>query len=268
MTRTDEFQLLKTLDAANADGGIDPHGPRARADLQRILATDPAGPGLQPRPASTRKSTRAKRAIGLGALVATASAAAVVLPSALGGDEAFATWTASPAGMSAKDRASASASCRDEQKSGSPDYRADLSTASTAISERRGAWTLVILAGQDGFSALCITDDSTRLFRDFIGSIGKTPQADQPAKKGLAATVLGTGSTGGGELSIVAGPAGSEVVAVSYNSARQGRVLATVSGGQFALWLPGNELENASKQGVPLQVTYRDGTSSTVTLTL
>lgn len=258
MTRTD-FEILKTLDPAAAD--VDPNGLRARADLHRILATDPTAP------ASTRPRKRLARRVALGSgLVAASAAAALVVPSLVGGDEAFATWTAAPVGLSAKDKAAASASCRDQQKSGSPEFRDDLSKASTAISERRGEWTLVVLAGRDGFSALCITDESTPLFQSSFGSIGKT--TDLPSRRGLTATVLGTGSIDGNELSVAAGAAGPDVTALTYTSATRGKVKATVSGGQFALWLPGNELESTSRKGIPLQATHRDGTTSTITLTL
>lgn len=266
MTRIDELQILKTMDPATT-GDIDPRGPRARTDLQRILATDPTPPTMPD--VGQRRNRRLATRVAMGSgLVAASAVAAVVLPSALGGDTAFATWTAAPSGMSAQDRASASASCRDEQKSGSPEFRDELSTATTAISERRGAWTLVVLAGQDGFSALCITDDSTRLFQDFFGSIGKTPSADRPTPRGLTATVLGTGSADGNELSVAAGLAGPDVTALTYTSPTRGKVKATVSGGQFALWLPGNELESTSRHGLPLQATFRDGTTTTITLTL
>ncbi|WP_328989185.1 hypothetical protein OG394_23430 [Kribbella sp. NBC_01245] len=271
MTRIDDLQILKTLDPATPDA-IDPHGPRARTDLHHILATDPTTPTDATNPAQAGVRPRRRRlatrmALGSG-LVAAAAVTAVVLPSLVGGDEAFATWTAAPVGMSAKDKASAAASCRDQQKSGSPEFRDELSRSATAISERRGAWTLVVLAGQDGFSALCITDDSTRLFQDYFGSIGKTASADRPTPRGLTATVLGTGSADGNELSVAAGLAGSDVTSLTYTSPTRGKVKATVNGGQFALWLPGNELESASRQGVPLQATYRDGTTTTITLTL
>lgn len=268
MTRLDDLHILKTLDPATADA-IDPHGPRARTDLHRILTTDPTTPTNPARPGVRSRRRRLAMRAGLASgLVAIAVVTAVVLPSALGGDAAFATWTAVPAGMSAQDRASASASCRDEQKSGSPEFRDELSSSATAISERRGAWTLVILAGQGGFSALCITDDSTRLFQSFFGSIGRTASADRPTRRGLTATVLGTGSIDGNELSVAAGLAGADVTALTYTSATHGKVKATVNGGQFALWLPGNELESAGRHGIPLQATYRDGTTATITLTL
>lgn len=260
MTRIDELHVLKTLDPAAED--IDPHGARAQADLQRILASEPV---LRPAPPRLTSPRKIRRRVAWGAgLVAAVTAAAIVLPSLSGGDEAFASWTGDPAGMSAKQRADASASCRNEQKA-SPEYRDDLSTAVTAISERRGRWTLVVLSGQHRFTALCVTDDSTHWFRDFFGSIGRTT-VTPPAPRGLAPTDLGTGAIDGRELSVAVGFAGSEVVAVTYTSPAHGKVKATVAGGHFALWLPGNDLEHASRQGAPVQVTYRDGTTATVQL--
>lgn len=260
MTRIDELHVLKTLDPAATD--IDPHGDRAQADLQRILATEPVLRPAAPQPAPSR---RMRRRVALGAgLVAAVTAAAVVLPSVFGGDEAFATWTGDPAGMSAKQRADASASCRQQHKV-FPEYKDDLSTAVTAVSERRGRWTLVLLAGQDRFTALCVTDASTRLFRDFFGSIGRAT-VNPPAPRGLAPTDLGTGSMDGKELSVAVGFAGSEVVGVTYTSPERGKVKATVASGHFALWLPGNDLEYAAQRGAPVQVTYRDGTTATLTM--
>ncbi|WP_112242915.1 hypothetical protein [Kribbella monticola] len=259
MNLTDDFPVLRTLDPADRE--IDPNSPRARADLERILATDPALPALRP-----RRSRRLAVSVALGA-AAAATVAALVLPSALGGDKAFASWTSSPSGMSASKRADAANSCRSHQKSGSHEYADQLKSAGTAISERRGAWTLVILAGRDGFSALCITDDSKHLFRSYFGAIGSTPPANRPSNRGLAPLVLGTGSIDGNELSVAAGAAGSDVTAVTYTSPTRGKVNATVSGGQFALWLPGNDLTGGAK-GTSVQVTYRDGTTATVTLHL
>jgi hypothetical protein len=260
MTSNEDLHTLKTLDPAG--GPVDVHGPRAQADLRRILATDPAPRTRSPR---TRRIRRLVLASGVAAALASA---AVFLPSAFGGDPAFATWTGTPAAMSAPDRAEAAAACRDQQESGSPEYGDELSTATTAISERRGDWTLVTLAGPDGFSALCITDDGRPFFRDYFGSIGSTPPADRPGPRGLAATDLGTGAANGNQLSVAAGFAGSDVTDVRYVSTRRGEVRATVSGGQFALWLPGNELESAGRNGVPLQVTYRDGSTATITVSL
>ena len=113
MNRTDEIlTTLRSLDAA------DPHaaatGPRARTDRDAILATAPAAPlGRQPGrsavPAGPRPAA-ARRLVLAGGAVAAVAATMVVLPSLIGGDRAFATWTAAPEGMSAQESADAAAS--------------------------------------------------------------------------------------------------------------------------------------------------------------
>ncbi|WP_152363026.1 hypothetical protein [Microlunatus speluncae] len=263
MTKLDELHLLKTLDPA--DQAPDPHHPRARAGLHRILATEPAAPAVRARPHRRRVAGRIAAATGL---VAAGTAAAIVVPAAIGGDPAFATWTARPTAMSTADRAKAAEACREEHRSGSPDYRDELAAATPAIAERRGNWSLVVLAGADGFSALCVADRPRPLFDAFFGSIGATRSADRPGPRELTATSLGTGAIDNHELSVAVGLAGAEVAEVSYTSPSRGRVLASVTDGQFALWLPGDDLAGASRRGVPLRVTYHDGSTATVTVAL
>ncbi|MGZ0153458.1 RNA polymerase sigma factor [Kribbella sp. WER1] len=190
-------------------------------------------------------------------------AAAVLLPSSLGGDQAFATWTATPSGLTGKARLDASKACRNNSDD---TYKKQLATARTAIAERRGAWTLVVLADNQGFGALCITDRSRHLFRDQFGAIGTTSAL--PTPRALTPITLGTGSSNGNDLSVITGLAGKDVAAVSYASTSHGKVAANVDAGQFALWFPGDELVNANRTGVPVQVTYTDGTSATLTLEL
>ena len=55
---------------------------------------------------------------------------------------------------------------------------------------------------------------------------------------------------------------------VVYQSAGHGEVAATVSAGRFALWLPGDELADASREGVEVEVTYRDGSSAVLRVDL
>ncbi len=275
MTRhPDVDTLLRSLDAADHQGAAG--SPRARADLHRILSTNPAAADLHhpaPAPAAGRGRAPGKpvrRVAILGALVAAATAGLVILPALSGGDPAFATWTAAPAGMSAQDSAGAVADCRASNKRvGDGMYAGDVDAAAVAIAERRGVWTTVVLAGQDGFSALCITDNAMNLFgRGMIGSVGKPAGYVAPGARELAAVALGTGTMSAGDISMVAGSAGADIVGVSYKSRTREDVTATVSHGQFALWLPGDELRNASSDGVEVQVTYRDGTKGTTRLTL
>ncbi|MFI2566444.1 hypothetical protein [Paenarthrobacter sp. NPDC018779] len=259
--RQDTDTLLQSLDPANA-GQIDAH--RSRSDLVRILSTDPLEAHVQ---SSPKKRTYRRLAV-LGGAVAVVTAGLLVLPGMTGGDEAFATWTAVPSGMSAKERHDVAEQCRASNKDvGGGMYRDDLATAKVAISERRGAWTTVVLAGQGGFSALCITDDSFHLFgKSRMGSIGGPANAAPLGPRDLRSMALGTGTMGAGDISLAAGEAGSAVVGMTYQSKTQGDVAATVSLGRFALWLPGEELRNASSEGMDVLVTYDDGTTGVRTL--
>lgn len=273
MNRIDDITAtLRSLDAA--DRHVDPTNARARADLHTILATAPA-PSAQhaasPPQTPARRPRRTIRQVALvGGMAAAVAAAMVAMPSLTGGDHAFATWTAVPQGMSAQQRPEAAADCRQNQKEGpGADYVDDLKNAETAIAESRGVWTTVMLAGPDGFSALCITDDSAGLFsKGMIGSLGVPTNHEAPGPRELFATDLGTGTMNGRDISLAAGQVGSDIVGVVYPSQTHGDVAATVSHGRFALWLPGDELNDASSKGIEVEVTYRDGTTTTDTLTL
>jgi hypothetical protein len=267
MTRvTDMLATLRTLDPADSD--VDPHNPRARAELERILTVDPAQP-LEDTPVKARRR-RGIRLVAAATTVVTAAAAFLILPSLVNGDRAFASWTATPTGLPAQPAADAGTECRNAQLDGpgAGHYDDDLRRAGIAIAERRGEWTLVTLAGTKGFSALCITDESTTLFRDWFGSIGTPTNYATPGPRDVVATDLGTGGIDAGELSVAAGYAGSDVTGLTYHSTTHGRIAATVAGGRFALWLPGDELEDASVVGVNVQVTYRDDSTATLRLGL
>ena len=194
----------------------------------------------------------------------------VAVPALTGGDRAFASWRAVPQGLSAAQRADAAESCRDSQLGGDDGtYAASLGSAEPVVAERRGSWTTVVLAGPDGFSALCISDDSAGLFADgMIGSVG-TGAGAAPGPREVLATDLGSGTMSAGDLSLAAGLAGPDVVGVTYRSVAHGEVVATVSGGRFALWMPGDELRDASAtDGVEVELTYRDGSTGTSRLAL
>lgn len=271
MTRThvktrihDVEATLRTLDAGTHDhGNDDDHASdRARADLERILATDPDPRGaVVPLPA--RPAPRRRLILAAG-LVAAATAALLVLPSPFGGGEAaYATWTATPTGLSAAAAAQAGEDCRDSYDSAAENEYPQFENASVAIAERRGDFTTVVLAGEDGFSALCITADSDGT----IGSYG-VANGTMPGPRELRATSLGTGTlTPAGDLSMAEGFAGEDVTGVLYRSTTHGDVTATVNAGHFALWFPGDELVDAA-HGVDVEVTYRDGSQASVTLSI
>lgn len=270
----DTLTLLRTLDAAPASPsrGL---SDRAYADLDRIVASGPtvaapASPTTRRTPTRSPRRSRRVRRVLLGGAVATMAAAAVIaLPDITGGDKAFASWTPTATTLNAVERADAADQCRASQENGaSQGYESELAAATPAVSEQRGVWTTVLLAGPDGFTALCVTDESTRLFGDMFGSIGTPGDYRAPQPNEVIATDLGTGSMNAGELSLAAGYTGTNITGISYDSPVHGTVTATVSEGHFALWLPGNDFTDASRNGVTVTLTHTDGTTTQTQLHL
>lgn len=252
--------LLRTLDVCGPPA--DPTGPRAQRDLQRALS---CGPEPAPVPRS-RSAWPVRLALATGTLVVVTTGA-LVLPTSLHGDRAFASWTPQPSQLRAQEADHAAQSCRKEQRGGRSGWDRLLQQAEVAVADRRGTWTTVVLAAPGGFSALCLTDSSSHLFdRSMIGSIGTVDESD-PGPRELAATDLGVGTMSAGEVSLAAGRAGNDVIGVSYASRSHGIVHASVSHGRFALWFPGDELVDAA-HGVAVTAEYRDGTTGVQQLRL
>ncbi len=85
--------------------------------------------------------------------------------------------------------------------------------------------------------------------------------------KDVVATDLATASiSGSGHLSLAAGLIGADVTAVTYRNPSGEDVDATVDDGRFIFWLPGDALGTAPGEGADVEVTYRDGATSTITL--
>lgn len=276
MTRTKDIDaLLRSMDPATDAPPARPQ--RAHADLEHILSHNPAPtmPVMTTvktvnRNGSThsqqfRSPIRRRRAVALGGLVAATTAGLFVIPGLIGGDAAFATWTTAPVTLSEEDREDAVADCLASNKdTGGGMYAEDLVNAEVAIAESRGAWMTVVLTGSDGFEATCTTDASAPWWDSgMIGSIGKLGAETDPAPRALKPTQLGTGMIMNEPISMAAGRAGDDVSGITYTSAAGEDVIATVSNGQFAFWLPGDELENASDGGSIVTVSYRDGTTQT-----
>lgn len=249
--------LLHQLDPA--DPPMSELSERARVDLERILST-----GFRPASRPIRRRTpRARVAVGLIAAAALA-VAGVLAPSALrSGDTAFASWTPTGSPLSASEEANAGKSCRHELSDADP----AAGRADTALADRRGDWTTVVLSGDNGFSGLCITDASTGWFRkDMIGSAGVATGPNPVGARSVVATDLGTGTMAAGDISLAAGLAGPQVAGITVDTESHGVVTATVAGGRFALWFPGDEL--LDRDTVPAEVTYTDGSTATVKLEL
>ncbi len=258
--------LLCSMDAAKQNPQANP--TRAQADLTRILSSQPIPAAPTSRLGRSHElvkpeTNRRRRAVTLGGLAAAVTAGLLVIPALSGGDPAFATWTAVPGTLTGSERDTAVSEClNSKQHVGGGMYSTELSAAEVAIAERRGAWVTVVLGGPDGFEAICTTDATSPWFRKgMIGSIGKPTHATALPARGIAATQLGTGTIADKPISIASGRVGTDVAAITYTSAANEEVIATVAKGQFALWLPGDEMQNASDQGLPVNVIYTNGTT-------
>lgn len=246
--------LLHQLDPA--DSRRAELSDRARADLEWILST-----GAMPTATPMRRAARRRLAVGLSAAAALA-VVGVLAPSAMhGGDTAFASWIPTASSLSSNEREEAAESCRQELSETVP----AAAQADTALADRRGDWTTVVLSGSRGLSGLCITDASTGWFRnDMIGSVGVVTGLDPVGARGVVATDLGAGTMAAGDISLAAGFAGHQIVGITTDTESHGVVKATVTDGRFALWFPGDEL--GDRDSVPVEVTYSDGSTATVDL--
>jgi hypothetical protein len=260
--------LLRSMDAAGQSS--QPNPTRVQADLNRVLSSQPTATIPNSRSGSSQKpaklkADRRRRAITLGGLATAVTAGLLIVPALSGGDPAFATWTAAPGTLAGSERDSAVSDClNSKQNVGGGMYTTELSAAEVAIAERRGAWVTVVLTGPDGFEATCTTDATASWFhKGMIGSIGKPGNVTALPARGIAATQLGTGTIADKAISIASGRVGTDVTAISYTNAANEEVIATVAKGQFAFWLPGDELQDASDQGLPVHVSYSDGSAAT-----
>lgn len=268
LRNADLDRALRTLDPA--DRSATSQSTRARADLARIIATGPATePPVSPVPRRPTTARGPRRALVSVAAVGAVATVVIAAPSVTGGDAAFATWVPDGTTLSGEDRAAAIDECRGAMEEGAASADvARLQAADSAIAETRGVWTSVRMTDGAGFSALCITDDSKRIFDDMIGSLGTPTGYAAPGLREILTTDLGTGSMDAGELSLAAGAVGEEVVGISYPDHDGEDVVATVADGQFVLWLPGDAFEDSATSGVEVRVSYADGTTSMQRLTL
>lgn len=259
---------LRDLDPAGAVVLTDAERDRAEATFARILAapSDRRVPEQSKRP----RRTRLLAAVGI---VAAAGAAVAAVPSLLlGGGSAFASWTPTPEPLTGAAAAKAATTCRSAL--GMPDE-----VDQTVITERRGGWTYVLLAGSDSEGACLmpegLPDQQARTREGLIGHYGlRTVQPPHLA----ADDVVGYGGTsslatdgfwnfGADEewIHSVEGYVGSDVIGVTVHTSLGIDVEASVADGRFAAWWPSPKAssENVEKVDGPwtYTVTLADGTT-------
>lgn len=265
---------LRTLDPA-AD--LPPtHRVDDERSLAAILATDPHDPNtvaLTPR----RRSSIRRRALGVSAGVAAATAAFVILPGTLDANQAYASWSEKPTSVSPSELTLAAEHCRDRlslpQRGVETLEEAQARWAATpaVLADRRGEWTYVLLAKRRGFEGYCMTQGGSD-FEPFMtgrsivvdASSGEPFSGEEPAPAAdeIAIMFLEDGSAEEGEYVATAGRLGENVASVIMLTEDGRRVLASVADGYFAAWWPMTDRPATDFAGPKAEyiVTLRDGT--------
>lgn len=226
---------LRTLDPA---GPARPDlSPRARADLERIVATD-AGAAASNEPLAAQRR-RPRQVARLLPVAAAAVGAAVLSLSLLGSPpSAYASWTAIPTGDALTTESPGARSCVQR-------WHQDAASANLepVLAEERGDFTLVVGDGPGGLESVCLARG------DLTGSISTVVDRDAgaPGPGAISVTIYDTSSysdaSSGPDTvedahSIVTGRIGEDVIGIVVNTPQQGPVLASIDQGWFAAWWP------------------------------
>lgn len=263
--------LLRSLDPAAPDPAeADSLSPRARADLESILADGATDETRTATVVPLRRRTRSRVALA-GAVVAAAAVGVIVVPSLSGHGHGSAAWSAVPDTMNSAEKKIAVQECRDGQAASmGPVFRARLAAAQPVIAERRGRYWSVLLA-KGGFTAECVGDEGRPDGELTSGSISSS--LDSPAPRAPGSREIFQEESGAledpdaGSMSTLYGPAGRDIVSVSYRSGGHGVVQATVANGWFYLMVPDDTRLAVSDGPVKVEVRYADGTTKKVRLT-
>jgi len=255
---------LRSLDpAATVDRQL-VAGPRAQESLARILTTEPADLCVAPPSRAGMARSHPRRWVLAGAALAGAGAL-VVAPGMLGGEAAFASWSATPKAVPPAEATVAGEDCRTRYRD-DPTGVADrkvVDTAAIVLVERRGAWTYVLLGGAGGLEATCLLRDNGPGEEVTGGGYVGTLEAATLAPN----TVLTHGSHAQSDEDSsyreITGRVGSEVASVVLNTRQQGPVTATVHAGYFAAWWPGPPIVGMEGPGPEPTITLilKDGTT-------
>jgi hypothetical protein len=222
-----------------------------REALAARAAELPLGSGARLRQLDYHPRTRSVRPpVAAGVLVAAGAAAATVALVGLGTStqEAFAGWSPTPTQAQKGQLAAADAACQNRSaapmatrpagapalpKKAPPPTTIDPGSLKPALTDTRGPFTFVILAGDHG-SESCINGPSFTL----LSATATTGSMSvPPGKVVLSSTHMTTGH--GQAFSFGEGHTGSNVTGTTLTLDDGTKVKATVANGWFVAWWPG-----------------------------
>ena len=257
----DLIRTLKTLDIAPHSEIDETSRRRAEARKEQILAT----------PVLAQVSTRSSRPRRRWPF-AVAGIAAIAVVGLIAADTfrpvpAYASWTAGPTTVTAKEQAIAGAACINQARTPGADV---------VLAERRGEWIGVAAVTENFLTATCIVyfpvaaSRAGEVLSATSGGQGAVPTGGE-FTDGSISTFSGGGVFGLRTSPPVAfniGDVGDDVAAVDITTPDGEVVHATVDDGRFIAWWPGTAFGDATEgNGGPApdlqySITLDDGTTT------
>ncbi len=236
---------LRSLDAAAASLTAEEQ-ERAKATLERIVATAPTTGALQPTaPAPARRAFRRLwRRLGLFPAAASAAALALIVGSVvvqgIGDDSAaYASWSATPTSVTGDELDAVASVCQDQVDS----YFVDPNKAKLVLAERRGEHVALLYRTEDpDISASCLARNphgSTHVEDVKTGAGGSSGPALKAPPRGFTQGAISEYHG----FSITDGAVGEEVTGVTIHAGAL-TVKASVQNGRYAAWWPGPAFES------------------------
>jgi hypothetical protein len=266
-----DFRSLDAADATLTPG----QQQRANALLERIVAT-PVTPEAAVQVIAPRQMRLSRKVIWVPAAAAVVAVGGIFFPGFGGSGTAYASWTATPSPVAARDLEAVTQACRAQLVGYTRDGRLRFDAASipVALAERRGDF-VAVLFHQDNpeTSASCVATNrpgSTDVDNLDTG-VGSTsgPAMTAPAGRITQGAISQFGDQP--PASITDGAVGANVVGVTIHAGDR-VVMATVKNGRYAAWWPGKAFADGPQQpsgegGPELILTYdvtlADGTIKT-----
>lgn len=246
------------------------NGSPRRGLLGRLESIDPAGGEVRPRhsrndPALHRIMDSPRTVIDGDFLPRQRTSRGLVAASVLivlvlsvgtllwgGGQPAYATWTERPQAVDAQRAAAAQAQCP-MSSTGIDDGEPVQVELEPVLIDVRGDYTLIISSdGADALGVCFVTESDGDLFAVAVGgegADGATLAALEQPDDASDVSIIGSGTAAWsegaerlpGELTLAFGRTGSDVESVELDGVSNEDVEATVSGGWWAAWAPGEE---------------------------
>jgi hypothetical protein len=263
-------RMLRELDPADSEL-TRAQRRRAATTLERILATDPEGPA--PTAVAPGRGPLRRPRLLAGAVL-TALAATVLVPMAVGGGEAFASWSSTPTKLDGEKRSAALAACLVLQGSDDGQLALDpAAPAATLLAEARGGWTYLIFtttgsSGRKLEGSCLVPDDLVAAPRPgeggFFGGLGRADELGgrPPANGVVREDTNGVGAVDDAMFVFAEGRAGIDVAGIEVTTPDGRQVEASIEHGRWAVWWPVNDDSGDSPEMTEAhtyEVTLSDG---------